>query len=105
MSTAWPPMLGHQWEDLGQMAPYGNGYRREAADGGTLTAYVLGDRPNTSLMVTYLGTPGRLPTWLEAAEARYRFVSPHVTMALLLPAPGNLPEHPNTLYLWEVNDR
>src|SRR5262245_66359753 len=47
----------------------------------------------------------RYPTWDEIADARYELVPDDVTMAMLLPPPGeyvNLHEH--CFHLWEIGD-
>lgn len=47
----------------------------------------------------------RYPTWDEIADARYEFVPDDVTMAMLLPPPGeyvNVNEH--CFHLWEIGD-
>ena len=49
--------------------------------------------------------PGRLPTWDEMKEARYRFAPDNVTMAMLLPPKAlYVNVHPTTLHLWQVAD-
>jgi hypothetical protein len=48
----------------------------------------------------------RLPSWDEVADARYELVPDDVTMALLLPPPGEyLNVHKTTLHLWQIEDR
>ena len=49
--------------------------------------------------------PGRLPTWDEIKDARYRFCSKHCWMAIMLPPPEvYLNMHPTTMHLHEVDD-
>ncbi len=47
--------------------------------------------------------PGRIPTWEEIKEARYRFVPDEANMVMMLPPKRlyiNL--HPTTMHLWEI---
>ena len=47
--------------------------------------------------------PGRLPTWEEIAEARYRFVPDEAQMALFLPPRAEYVNvHETTMQMWEV---
>lgn len=47
--------------------------------------------------------PGRLPTWGEVHDARYRFCPLHMTMAMLLPPQEEYVNlHPTTFHLWEI---
>lgn len=47
--------------------------------------------------------PGRLPTYEELKEARYRFVPDDVTMAQLFPPSADwVNVHETTLHLWQV---
>lgn len=47
--------------------------------------------------------PGRLPTWEEIRDARYRFVPDDVTMAMLLPPSGEYVNQMETcMHLWQV---
>jgi hypothetical protein len=47
--------------------------------------------------------PGRIPSWEEIREARYRFVPDEVNMAMMLP-PKRLYVniHPTCMHLWEI---
>lgn len=47
--------------------------------------------------------PGRIPTWDEIKEARYRFIPDEVNMAMMLP-PKRLyiNMHRTTMHLWEI---
>lgn len=48
----------------------------------------------------------RYPTWDEIADARYELVPEDVTMALLLPPPGEyVNEHEHCFHLWQIDDR
>lgn len=50
--------------------------------------------------------PDRYPTWDEIADARYHLILDEVTMALLLPPPGEyVNEHPHCFHLWQIDDR
>lgn len=46
---------------------------------------------------------GRLPSWDEVADARYRFIPDRARMAMLLPPRAEWVDvHPRTLHLWEL---
>lgn len=48
----------------------------------------------------------RYPTWDEIADARYRLCPEEITMAMLLPPPGEyVNEHPHCFHLWQVDDK
>lgn len=50
--------------------------------------------------------PDRYPSWDEIAEARYKFCPTDITMAMLLPPPGEyVNEHPHCFHLWQIDDR
>jgi hypothetical protein len=54
---------------------------------------------------TNLPMPGRLPTWDEMKDVRYRFAPDNVTMAMLLPPKAQYVNvHPTTLHLWQIAD-
>lgn len=47
--------------------------------------------------------PGRLPTWAEIHEARYRFLPNEIYAAILLPPKEEYVNlHPTTMHLYEV---
>lgn len=47
--------------------------------------------------------PGRLPTWSEIVEARYRFCPDEAYMAMILPPKAEYVNlHPTTMHLYEV---
>ncbi len=47
--------------------------------------------------------PGRIPTWDEIKDARYRFVPDDVNMAMMLPPKRMyLNYHPTTMHLWQI---
>jgi hypothetical protein len=49
--------------------------------------------------------PGRYPTWDEIKEARYRFLPPDITVAMILPPPGEYVNvHDTCFHLWQVPD-
>jgi hypothetical protein len=48
----------------------------------------------------------RYPTWDEIADVRYELIPADVTMALLLPPPGEyVNEHEHCFHLWQIDDR
>lgn len=48
----------------------------------------------------------RYPTWDEIADVRYELVPSDVTMAMLLPPPGEyVNEHDHCFHLWQIEDR
>ncbi|HEY7620314.1 MAG TPA: hypothetical protein VH834_11105 [Solirubrobacteraceae bacterium] len=48
----------------------------------------------------------RYPTWDEIADVRYELVPDDVTMALLLPPPGEyVNAHEHCFHLWQIDDR
>ena len=48
--------------------------------------------------------PGRLPTWEEMKEARYKFCPDQLDMALILPPTAEYVNlHPTTMHLHEVD--
>lgn len=50
-----------------------------------------------------LPIPGRIPTWEEIKEARYRFCPDEVYMAMILPPKSEYVNlHPTTMHLHEV---
>ena len=74
---------------------------------------ILRDRPGWHLsmshssahLVTVSGgsLPGRLPTWEEIREARYRFCPDEAYMAMILPPRAEYVNvHPTTMHLYEV---
>ena len=89
------------WKRVKSMAPHLKMYQCDVGDG-HLSVFV-GQEPNaagedkwhlsishrSSLLVTAAGNPmpGRFPTWDEMKDARYRFMSRHVWIAILLPPP------------------
>jgi hypothetical protein len=59
----------------------------------------------SSQLVTSGGNPmpGRIPTWEEICEARYRFVPDEVYMAMILPPRAEYVNvHPTTMHLHEI---
>ena len=59
----------------------------------------------SSAIVTAGGfpAPGRLPTWDELKDARYRFCPDEVYMAIILPPKSDYMNlHPTTMHLYEV---
>jgi len=47
--------------------------------------------------------PGRIPTWDEIKEARYRFVPDEVNMAMMLPPKAlYVNKMPSCMHLWEI---
>ncbi len=103
------------WRKIANHVLSGRGvrmYQREAGDG-HLTVLVgqeagkwyLGISHRLSIVVpgTGLPAPGRLPTWEEIREARYRFLPDDLTFALLLPPSAEYVNlHPTTMHLWEL---
>lgn len=64
--------------------------------------------PPSELLLWHLSIahPDRYPSWDEIADARYELVPDDVTMALLLPPPGEyVNEHPHCFHLWQIDDR
>lgn len=52
---------------------------------------------------TGVWSPGRLPTWEEIVDARYRFVPDEVTMAMLLPPRSEYVNvHATTMHLHQI---
>jgi hypothetical protein len=50
--------------------------------------------------------PDRYPTWDEIADARYELIPHDVTMAMLLPSPGEyVNTHEHCFHLWQIDDR
>ena len=50
--------------------------------------------------------PRRYPTWDEIADVRYELVPKEVTMAMMLPPPGEyLNLHEFTFHCWQIDDR
>ena len=48
--------------------------------------------------------PGRLPTWEEIKDARYRFCPDEAYMAMILPPRAEFVNiHPTTMHLYEVS--
>jgi hypothetical protein len=48
----------------------------------------------------------RYPTWDEIADVRYELVPDEITMALLLPPPGEyVNAHEFCFHLWQIDDR
>ena len=48
----------------------------------------------------------RYPTWDEVADARYKLIPEDVTMAMLLPPPGEyVNRHEHCFHLWQIDDR
>ena len=89
-------------------------YQKDVADG-HLTAFVsppygkngwhisISHRTRTLSPTTGKPMPGRLVTWDELKEARYRFTPNKVTMALILPPKEEYVNiHPTTMHLWEI---
>jgi hypothetical protein len=63
--------------------------------------------PESALMLWHLSIAHkhRYPTWDEVADVRYALCPDDVTMALLLPPPGEyLNVHEYTFHLWEIDD-
>lgn len=63
--------------------------------------------PQSALLLWHISIahPDRYPTWDEIADVRYKLIPDDVTMAMLLPPPGeyvNLHEH--CFHLWEIED-
>lgn len=86
-------------------------YRKQMPFGGVLQCFVTPDNVDgwhlslSHVMVNDQGTPrpGRLPTYGELKEARYRFCPPEVTMAQLFPPTEEFVNiHETTLHLWQV---
>lgn len=49
--------------------------------------------------------PDRYPTWDEIKQARYQLVPHDVTMAMILPPPGEYVNlHENCFHLWQIED-
>jgi len=88
-------------------------YERTVAGGGFLRV-IVGQEPhgwhlsishNFSLVDPVTGgvLAGRLPTWEEIKEARYRFVPDHCVMAQILPPKSSYIDLAKTaLHLWEL---
>jgi hypothetical protein len=63
--------------------------------------------PESALMIWHLSIAHkhRYPTWDEIADVRYALCPEDVTMAMLLPPPGEyLNVHEFTFHLWEIDD-
>lgn len=47
--------------------------------------------------------PGRIPTWDEIKEARYKFIPNDVNMAIMFPPKEHyINVHKTTIHLWEI---
>lgn len=78
---------------------------------GLLTCYVSLEPQGWHLSISHRvaaedGTglvPGRLPTWDEIKDARYRFVPDRARMAMILPPRAEFVNvHPTTMHLFET---
>lgn len=79
-------------------------FQREVADG-LLHVMISTDDGALHLSISHQvnGRPGRIPTWDEIAEARYRFTPDDVTMAMILPPRDQYVNiHPTTMHLWQI---
>lgn len=64
--------------------------------------------PPNELLLWHLSIshPHRYPTWDEIADARYELVPDDITMAMLLPPPGEyVNAHDTCFHLWQIDDR
>jgi hypothetical protein len=88
-------------------------YQKEVADGHLTVLVAQCADPEFLLPLWHLSIshrtndhpprPGRLPSWYEIKEARYRFVPGDVTMALLLPPLDDYVNvHSTTMQMWET---
>jgi hypothetical protein len=81
-------------------------YRRLVNDG--RLAVIVGLEPaGWHLSISFMDNrnrPSRYPRWDEIAEARYRFVPNDVTMAMILPPPGEyVAIHDTTFHLHQID--
>lgn len=61
---------------------------------------------NIVLPSTGKPAPGRIPTWEEIKEARYRFLPDDVYMAMILPPMSEYVNvHPTTMHLHEISEK
>lgn len=64
--------------------------------------------PREALFIWHLSIAHRrrYPTWDEIADVRYELIPDDVTMAMLLPPPGDyVNEHDYCFHLWQIEDR
>jgi hypothetical protein len=80
-------------------------FYRNVTDG-RLRVIVGHEPPGWHLSISHAGHNGKLtryPTWDEIADARYRLLPDPVTMALILPPPGEyVALHDTTFHLHEI---
>jgi hypothetical protein len=64
--------------------------------------------PPSELLLWHLSIAheDRYPTWDEVADVRYELIPEDVTMAMLLPPPGEyVNAHEHCFHLWQIEDR
>lgn len=64
--------------------------------------------PPSELLLWHLSIAheDRYPTWDEVADVRYKLIPDDVTMAMLLPPPGEyVNAHEHCFHLWQIEDR
>ena len=99
---------------VNELEPGTKAYQKDLPDG-HLTAFVsppygkngwhisLSHRSRVLGPLTRKPMPGRLPTWDELKEVRYRFTPDEITMAIILPPKAQYVNiHPTTLHLWQI---
>jgi hypothetical protein len=90
---------------LRKLVPGIQAWQREVADG-HLSVFVGVEDGGWHLSISHRRadtSPGRLPSWDELKDARYRFCPDAVTMAMLLPPQAEYVNlHPTTFHLWQV---
>lgn len=111
--------IAPDWFAVPKPAPHLNAYQKLTNDNGHLTVFVgiektgvteesawhlsISHRSNTLTDIAGRPLPGRIPTWDEIKDARYRFIPDEINMVIMLP-PKKLyvNHHPTTMHLWEI---
>lgn len=92
------------------LSPETRGWQREVHDG-HLTVFAAREPGGFHLSISHRLSdgsrlPGRLPTWDELKDARYRFAPLDVTMVMHLPPQEEYVNvHETTFHLWELDER
>lgn len=105
------------WMCIKSPVPFCKAFQREVEDG-HLSVFV-GQEPTSdgakwhlsishrsSVLVSKDGfpLPGRIPTWKEIHDARYKFVPDEIYMAMILPPKSEYVNvHPTTMHLYEID--
>lgn len=107
-SKTWTP-IELTPEAAAAVGPGVAAYQRDLSDGHLTVLVSANDDGRWHMSISHRRdsksgpVPGRNPTWTEIRDARYLFMPPELTVAMLLPPKEEYVNlHGTTFHLWEV---